>query len=258
MKLQKRIAGHAAAGDGRPLRLIAALACAFALACGAGLAACGQATTEPGGTQGESQDATALSAQGADADQLDGTSASADTSEQDADAAQSAGESGESDDTHGDSLDADKALEGQTDAHPVSFTIEAPGYSSSDGKIPIAVAGERSDGTAVDATAYLDGDGDGLALAPGSYTVTVIESPLMSGARFFRAPGKSWDVEVSDALSDDETVQVDGTIAFTEMDLSELTKDEVETAYTYAVSGGLPTSTAKSYRSELLKAAGLD
>ncbi len=147
---------------------------------------------------------------------------------------------------------ADKVLDSQSSKHAVTFTVQAPGYSAADGKIPVSVAGTTSGGEFIDATAYVGADGTGLSVPAGTYTVMVIESPLVANGVFYTAPDTSWEISVPEDLGQGEGYVVSNPMVFTKADLSTISSDVIETAYTYAISGGLDKATADAYKAALL------
>ena len=146
---------------------------------------------------------------------------------------------------------ADGALSGQTDTHPVVFTVKAAGYDSTGGKIPVSITGTDSSGSFVDATSYVGADGTGLSLSAGTYTVTVIESPLVGGGIFYRAPTTTWKLKISADLAAGASYTVSTPMKFTKVDSSSVSSSVIDTAYRYAISGGLSKSTADKYLEQL-------
>lgn len=237
--------------EARTPRLVKILiiCCAVAaLSCGLfALSGCAQQTaSESSGSSSSSASSSSLSAASTSADEEAASSSDSSTAEE-----TSSSESETASDSSASEAPADEALDYQTDKHPIVFTVEADGYSDSDGKIPIAVTGTDADGNFVDATAYIDCNGEGLSLAAGTYTVTVIESPLCANGLFFEPPTDSWTIKVSSDLASGESVEASPTMKFTKVDPSTVSSSAITTAYKYAISGGLSKSTAKEYRSEL-------
>ena len=70
----------------------------------------------------------------------------------------------------------------------VSIKVEAPNYSNDATRIPLHVTGADSDGKSVDKTVYVDADGGGLSLSPGSYEATVEASPILADGSIYEVP----------------------------------------------------------------------
>ena len=115
-------------------------------------------------------------------------------------------------------------------------------------KIPLTVSGTDLDGNALDQTAFVNWDGSGLSLMQGSYTVSVPASPIGSDGTLFSVPTDKFQITIAgDENSDDPdtasaSVDVAGSLVFTEIDGLDVTDDDIAAAYDYAAQGGAPTS----------------
>lgn len=70
----------------------------------------------------------------------------------------------------------------------VSIKVEAPNYSNDATRIPLHVTGADADGKSVDKTVYVDADGGGLSLSPGTYEATVEASPILADGSIYQVP----------------------------------------------------------------------
>ncbi len=139
-----------------------------------------------------------------------------------------------------------------TAQHPVIFTVNAPNYDGATcTRIPLAIVGTQTDGTAVSQTAYIDGQGKGLDLAAGTYTATVIASPLLADGSLYNLPVNNViSIVIPDNLAKDEsyTVSSDSPIAFTVCDAASVTDDQIAAAYNAAAADSESASKADSLR----------
>lgn len=115
-------------------------------------------------------------------------------------------------------------------------------------KIPLTVSGTDLDGNALDQTAFVNWDGSGLSLMQGSYTVSVPASPIGSDGTLFSVPTDKLQITIAGNENSDDpdtasaSVDVAGSLVFTEIDGLDVTDDDIAAAYDYASQGGAPTS----------------
>lgn len=130
-------------------------------------------------------------------------------------------------------------------AHPVTFTIQADGYTADDGPIPLHITGTDLAGNAVDTTAHIAADGTGTELSAGSHTASVAASPLMQDGSLYAVPDASHALRIPE--SDDETpeeVTPDQPIALTKLDASAETDKLIDAAYQAAIASGMDSGKA--------------
>lgn len=78
----------------------------------------------------------------------------------------------------------------------VSIKVEAPNYSNDATRIPLHVTGADADGKPVDKTVYVDADGGGLSLSPGTYEATVEASPILADGSIYQVPEEPVTISV--------------------------------------------------------------
>jgi len=141
--------------------------------------------------------------------------------------------------------------------HAVVFKVDAQGYADATAsKIPVHVTGTDLDGATVDEGGYVDAEGEGLSLLRGTYTVTVVVSPLTSDGTVYDVPSTSWNVTVGDDVEPGATVDATAQpITLTVIgDITALTDDQIARIYDCAVGSGMDAATAGTYRDTLTSA----
>lgn len=134
---------------------------------------------------------------------------------------------------------------------PVSISITAPGYNSStDSLIPLQVTGTDSQGETVDRKVFVNSDGTGLELVPGSYQVTCAASPLMASGQLYALPDGATSLEVTP----DGTSPGEISITYTVKSPSKITDDDINDAYQAALAGGMSSSQADDLRAAVIAA----
>lgn len=140
----------------------------------------------------------------------------------------------------------------------VTFTLDAPGYDTSlDSKTPLHVTGTDLDGNTVDETRFIGSDGTGLELMRGTYTVSVLASPLTSDGSFYETPDTTFDFVIDESGVHSTPQQL--LIEFTEANPLAVTDKQVDRAYGLALQSGMSTDTANALRAKVTswRAAGL-
>lgn len=125
----------------------------------------------------------------------------------------------------------------------VPIQIVAPNYTAGATRIPLHVTGSDLNDNAVDQTAYVDGQGQGLQLARGTYQVSVTASPILEDGSLYAIPDTVVNVSVVDGGDDASdtsagqqdasaapTVTADSSIAFTPVDPADVTDDMLAAA----------------------------
>lgn len=120
---------------------------------------------------------------------------------------------------------------------PIQVFIEAQGYSDQCTKIPVSIAGTDSTGTSVDTVGFIDGSGNGLELAPGSYELSFPASPLTPDGILYEPPSKKAQITVDKDSDKAAAVNVfdDDPAAFKKMTAGTETDKMIEDAYEYAI-----------------------
>lgn len=129
--------------------------------------------------------------------------------------------------------------EEKADAHTmmsVHIGIHAPGLDSSSGtKIPIDIDGEDTDGASVSLTAYVDQNGNGIKLMPGTYRLSVAASPIAADGTIYTVPADTVEITVKeDALDLSKTA----SFKFKVPSSDTVTEQQISLAAKYAEKGG--------------------
>lgn len=137
----------------------------------------------------------------------------------------------------------------------VTVGIDAAGLDTATGtKIPLHVVGTDEDGNQVDEVAYLNADGTGLIVVPGSYQVSIAASPIAADGTVYTVPDTVVAVEVP-AVAKAE-LEADPFV-LEPLAPEETTAEAIDDAYTYAVRGGCPLDRAPELKIAAEQRAGL-
>lgn len=136
--------------------------------------------------------------------------------------------------------------------HPVQLVIDAPGYDIADSKIPFRIEGVDATNARVDAVGFVGPDGTGIELACGTYQLTVAASPLLDDAQFYRIPELPVEVVVPENLEEGASVEIDFPVfEFMYADLVDVSDEQLNAAYDYAIESGFEQWRADKYWGEL-------
>ena len=70
------------------------------------------------------------------------------------------------------------AIKGEPEPVEVPFEVDIPNYDPDNGSlVPVQVTGTDYDDNDVDEVQYVDDDGEGLSLLPGSYELSIARAP---------------------------------------------------------------------------------
>jgi hypothetical protein len=81
----------------------------------------------------------------------------------------------------------------------VPVHVVAPNYTSGATRIPLRVQGTSDAGDAVDETVYVDGDDASISVAPGTYQLTVVASPILEDGSLYELPADPVELVVPDS-----------------------------------------------------------
>lgn len=129
------------------------------------------------------------------------------------------------------------AIKGEPEPVGVPFEVDIPNYDPDDGSlVPVQVTGTDCDDNDVDEIQYVDEDGEGLSLLPGSYELSVAASPFGEGGALYAYP----DDKVTLDIEEDGSVSMSGAfpLEFKLADALDVTDDDIQRAYDCAVDGG--------------------
>lgn len=136
----------------------------------------------------------------------------------------------------------------------VRFSIDAPGYDSSDSALPVEVTGTTSGGSAYDQDFFIDPGGNGVQLAPGSYSLAVKASPLLDDGNLYAVPSGTLSFEIPQAVQDGATFEVpNGTITLSYASPADITDAQIDSSYDMAITSGFDKATADAYKKALIK-----
>lgn len=136
--------------------------------------------------------------------------------------------------------------------HQVVLQINAPEYGANDSKFPILVEGADADGTVISEVCFVDVNGRGIELIQGDYSLQIAASPLMEGAKIYRVPDTRVRVKIDSSLESGAEYEVqDGSFAFDFAYLVDVTDDDIDKSYKYAIESGFDEATAQAYRDAL-------
>lgn len=136
----------------------------------------------------------------------------------------------------------------------VKFSIDAPGYDSKDSALPVEVTGTTSGGSAYDQDFFIDPGGNGVQLAPGSYSLAVKASPLLDDGNLYTVPSSTLSFEIPQAVQDGATFEVpNGTISLSYASPADITDAQIDSSYDMAITSGFDKATADAYKKALVK-----
>lgn len=144
-----------------------------------------------------------------------------------------------------------------TSKHAVIFTVSAPGYDSNTcSVIPMHVVGTDTTGKAVDQEFGINAQGKGVSLTPGSYTASIIASPMLADGTLYNVPTTQWSIEIPAdfAVNAEFDMPTNQPITFTLADMSTITDDQLDAAYKAALSGGTNGTLAATLFSSVTQA----
>ena len=132
------------------------------------------------------------------------------------------------------------AIKGEPEPVEVPFEVDIPNYDPDSGSlVPVQVTGTDYDDNDVDEIQYVDDDGEGLSLLPGSYELSVAASPFGEDGTLYACP----DDKVALVIEEDGSVSMSGAfpLEFKLADALDVTDDDIQRAYDCAVDGGCDT-----------------
>lgn len=132
------------------------------------------------------------------------------------------------------------AIKGEPEPVEVPFEVDIPNYDPDSGSlVPVQVTGTDYDDNDVDEVQYVDDDGEGLSLLPGSYELSIAASPFGEDGTLYACP----DDKVALDIEEDGSVSMSGAfpLEFKLADALDVTDDDIQRAYDCAVDGGCDT-----------------
>ena len=137
--------------------------------------------------------------------------------------------------------------------HAVVAKVTAPGYDSADSLIPVHVEGASSEGVVYDEVMFIDINGHGIELPYGDYTLSIAASPLLDTPELYSVPETRIRVSITDTLSSGQAYELQDSFIFSIASLTDISDDDIEKSYTYALESGLEKAKADAYKGALVQ-----
>lgn len=131
-------------------------------------------------------------------------------------------------------------LERLSIAHDVKIGISANGWDTDDGStpLPMHVEGMTDAGDSYEEIQFVDSDGDGISLLPGTYTIDVAASPFAEYGRMYDYTIDPFAVEIGDDLEEKTLIDMSDEIQIELTYPDNLTDDGIERAREIALNAG--------------------
>ena len=133
---------------------------------------------------------------------------------------------------------AQEAYDAAHSMHAVTIAVKAEGWDTASGatRLPVHVTGTDLDGKDVDSLQFVDSDGKGIALAQGSYKLTVFASPIAADGTIYMVPDTTVEVAIDSDARKDQTYDISSDHGFelAPIDPAQVTDDQINGAYDYA------------------------
>lgn len=136
--------------------------------------------------------------------------------------------------------------------HSVLISVSGDGWNTSEGasKLPIRVKGTDVNGSKIDKTAFVDSDGKGLELIPGTYGLEIEGTPIGADGSLWNVSDSSVKFKVKRALKDGEKADFREMAKLTlgdKIDPADVTDEQINAAEKLAERGGCDSkSSAKA------------
>lgn len=136
--------------------------------------------------------------------------------------------------------------------HSVLISVSGDGWNTSEGasKLPIRVKGTDVNGSKIDKTAFVDSDGKGLELIPGTYGLVIEGTPIGADGSLWNVSDSSVKFKVKRALKDGEKADFREMAKLTlgdKIDPADVTDEQINAAEKLAERGGCDSkSSAKA------------
>lgn len=137
--------------------------------------------------------------------------------------------------------------------HAVLAKVTAPGYDSADSLIPVHVEGASSEGVVYDEIMFIDINGHGIELPYGDYTLSIAASPLLDTPELYSVPETRTRASITDSLSSGQAYELQDSFNFSIAALTDISDNDIEKSYTYALESGLEKAKADAYKEALVQ-----
>ena len=122
--------------------------------------------------------------------------------------------------------------EAQPTERPVLFTVNGVNYDTGGTRIPVHVTGTTVTGEEVNLDTFVDANGAGLYLLPGTYSLTVNATPIASTGMLYTIPTEPMDLYIAQGGAD--AVRAAQAITLLPIDVTAVSEEMIENAYSWA------------------------
>lgn len=136
----------------------------------------------------------------------------------------------------------------------LTLKIDAKGLDERGSMVPVSVTGTTASGEAVDKVVYVDTEGKGIFVAPGTYELTIVGSPIAANGTIYEVPDSGIEVDVPAA---DEAV-VESTFKLKPISASKTTEEQIDDAYQAIADGGCEPDKAVELKLKASERAGIE
>ncbi len=136
----------------------------------------------------------------------------------------------------------------------LTLKIDAKGLDESGSMVPVSVTGTTAGGDAVDKVVFVDMEGKGIFVAPGTYELAIAGSPIAGNGTVYEVPDSSIEVDVPSA---DEAV-VESTFKLKPIAASKTTEEQIDDAYQAIADGGCEPDKAVELKLKASERAGIE
>lgn len=138
----------------------------------------------------------------------------------------------------------ERELEAARAPRNLKFIVTALDYDSLSTRIPLVITGIDAEGNEVQTEGFINAEGEGVALAPGSYTASIPASPIRSNGGMYSVPTATYSFKVPN--NEEELITVDQAIVLIPLNTAEVTEDKIDNAYSWAMKDTANTSVAEA------------
>ena len=136
----------------------------------------------------------------------------------------------------------------------LTLKIDAKGLDERGSMVPVSVTGTTASGEAVDKVVFVDTEGKGIFVAPGTYELTIAGSPIAANGTVYELPDSGIEVDVPAA---DEAV-VESTFKLEPISASKTTEEQIDDAYQAIADGGCEPDKAVELKLKASERAGIE
>ncbi len=139
---------------------------------------------------------------------------------------------------------------GHAERH-VTFALDMPGYDEkADSPVPVRISGTNLDGVQVDEVYFITPGKPTINVQQGSYTASVAASPLLSNGTIYAVPDELIDVQIREQ----DLSGGDLNWSFSTVEPTQITDEQIQESYQYAIDSGMDASKADSLRQAVVDA----